>query len=500
MKTADLRRALDPRRSAVVAACAGSGKTWLLTARVLRLLVEGASPGSILAFTYTRAAAAEISRRVAEGAQRLARADDSDLRALLAELQIESPAAETLAAARKIHRRLLLAQPGLEISTMHGWFLELIKSRPWEEGRVGPPRLRVGGDAALIRRLAWRDFCAAPPPEVGEIFAAGFETESLREWMFSFLSRRVARRIMDDWSRREGGAPSIPESIVDWRLAARAFLRAAPPTGGKEFTIRRAQIEAALAENNPTVAWAAVFTAAGTPRKDLEKPATQLHALAESLRARAAARLSPAATAAGDYSRVYTSGAKRRAARSITTTSNISLGGRWFSIRSRWRLSAKWIAAAVIWSSTSFKTRIRRNGRLCVAGCTIVTAASARRRFSWWETKSRRFTVFAAATAACSIAPPIFCAIITAPRKSPKTQAAVARLCCCGLLIACFCARRKRALLILKTAIPRLILKAAIRLIPKTAIRLIPKTTISRRIARIRKTALCPRGLFVIRY
>ena len=243
MKTADLRRALDPRRSAVVAACAGSGKTWLLTARVLRLLVEGASPGSILAFTYTRAAAAEIRVRVAEGAQRLARADDSDLRALLAELQIESPAAETLAAARKIHRRLLLAQPGLEISTMHGWFLELIKSRPWEEGRVGPPRLRVGGDAALIRRLAWRDFCAAPPPEVGEIFAAGFETESLREWMFAFLSRRVARRIMDDWSRREGGAPSIPESIVDWRLAARAFLRAAPTTGGKKFTIGRAQIE-----------------------------------------------------------------------------------------------------------------------------------------------------------------------------------------------------------------------------------------------------------------
>ena len=191
--------------------------------------------------------------------------------------------------------------------------MELIKSRPWEEGRVGPPRLRVGGDAALIRRLAWRDFCAAPPPEVGEIFAAGFETESLREWMFSFLSRRVARRIMDDWSRREGGAPSIPESIVDWRQTARAFLRAAPTTGGKNFTIERAQIEAALAENNPTAAWAAVFTAAGTPRKDLEKPAAQLHALAESLRARAAARLSPAATAAGDYfARLYE---RRKAAR-----------------------------------------------------------------------------------------------------------------------------------------------------------------------------------------
>ena len=36
--------ACDPRRSVVVEACAGSGKTWLLVARVLRLLLAGAAP------------------------------------------------------------------------------------------------------------------------------------------------------------------------------------------------------------------------------------------------------------------------------------------------------------------------------------------------------------------------------------------------------------------------------------------------------------------------
>lgn len=301
MKTADLRAALDPRRSAVVSACAGSGKTWLLTARILRLLVEGAPPGSILAFTYTRAAAAEIRARVTEWAGRLAREDDSALRAALAELQIESPAAATLAAARKIHRRLLLAQPGLEIATMHGWFLELLKSRPWEEGRVGPPRLRVAGDAALVRRLAWGDFCAAPPPAVVEIFAAGFETESLREWMFAFLSHRVARRIMGDWSRREAAAP--PPLPPDWRLAARDFLRVAPRSGGVALAKGRAQIEAALDADDASAARRAVFTSSSppAPRKTLQKFAPkELDALAEAILARENARLSAAATAAGD--------------------------------------------------------------------------------------------------------------------------------------------------------------------------------------------------------
>src|ERR1019366_4839750 len=56
--------ALDPRRSILVQAPAGSGKTDLLTRRFLRLLGEVDEPGQIVAITSPHAAAAEMRHRI----------------------------------------------------------------------------------------------------------------------------------------------------------------------------------------------------------------------------------------------------------------------------------------------------------------------------------------------------------------------------------------------------------------------------------------------------
>jgi len=126
--------ALDPQHSVVVEACAGSGKTWLLVSRIVRLLLDGALPSQILAITFTRKAAQEMQTRLQLWLRDLAMGDDAAVRKFFAERGLENLSDEQLQNARSLYHKTMLAQPGITISTFHGWFMQVLQRAPMNAG------------------------------------------------------------------------------------------------------------------------------------------------------------------------------------------------------------------------------------------------------------------------------------------------------------------------------------------------------------------------------
>src|SRR5690606_16975306 len=128
------REASDPDASAWVTANAGSGKTYVLTARVLRLLLSGARPEEILCLTYTKAAAAEMRGRVAERLAQWTLASSPELERELSELQGSPPTAAELTRARTLFAHALDTPGGLKIQTIHAFCESVLHRFPKEAG------------------------------------------------------------------------------------------------------------------------------------------------------------------------------------------------------------------------------------------------------------------------------------------------------------------------------------------------------------------------------
>ncbi|MDO9010590.1 MAG: UvrD-helicase domain-containing protein [Gallionella sp.] len=153
----DNRQALDPKNSVVVEACAGSGKTWLLVSRVVRLLLEGVPPGEILAITFTRRAAQEMQARLRDWLYELASKDDDYVREFLRQRAVgESDVERMLPRARLLYQQFLHATPPVTISTFHGWFMQILQRAPLNSGSAGGVQLVE--QTAELWQEAWQTF------------------------------------------------------------------------------------------------------------------------------------------------------------------------------------------------------------------------------------------------------------------------------------------------------------------------------------------------------
>lgn len=126
------QQAASPEVSVFVSANAGTGKTRVLTSRVLRLLLSGTPPDTILCVTYTKAAAAEMKHRLSAALQMWAVCSTEQLYASLREIGETNPTEKQLNTARRLFALILDFEDSPRIETVHSFCQQILMRFPIE--------------------------------------------------------------------------------------------------------------------------------------------------------------------------------------------------------------------------------------------------------------------------------------------------------------------------------------------------------------------------------
>ena len=149
------RLAADPEELVWLSASAGTGKTQVLSARVLRLLLRtDVKPETILCLTFTKAGATEMADRINSRLARWVMASGTEIATDLQSLG-ERIDPEMVARARTLFARVLDARGGgLRIQTIHSFCQSLLGSFPAEAGLpAGFTLIEPREEAALPMQL-----------------------------------------------------------------------------------------------------------------------------------------------------------------------------------------------------------------------------------------------------------------------------------------------------------------------------------------------------------
>jgi ATP-dependent helicase/nuclease subunit A len=210
--------AADPERSVFVSANAGSGKTHVLAQRVINLLLRGEDPAKILCITFTKAAAANMAKRVFDTLAAWTALDDKALDAKIKASTGKASDAAQRARARRLFATALETPGGLKVQTIHAFCTRLLHQFPFEADVAAS--FEVLDEAATAQMLneltldVMLEAAADPDGALGQALA-GAITAAADLTFKDVITEAIGKRdLIAGWTMRAGGVRQATDELT----------------------------------------------------------------------------------------------------------------------------------------------------------------------------------------------------------------------------------------------------------------------------------------------
>ena len=124
---------LNPGKSVNVVAAAGTGKTWFIISKILRLLLDEVEPEKITAITFTKKTTAEMRNRLNEKIEYWSNCEDKDIVKDLKQIGIKNDFTKYIKKAKRIFMTIQLSTRDIRISTFDSFFLEILNQMHFDK-------------------------------------------------------------------------------------------------------------------------------------------------------------------------------------------------------------------------------------------------------------------------------------------------------------------------------------------------------------------------------
>ncbi|GAJ46386.1 ATP-dependent helicase/nuclease subunit A [Holospora elegans E1] len=161
--------ALNPHRHIWVHACAGTGKTFILIYRILRLLLEGVRPERIVALTFTQHAGKEMTQRLYSLLEEIMRSSYRCKTVLT--MCLGGPAhPHQISYAQKLWSEIL--DTSLNIQTLHSFCQNILQTFSLEAGIIGNFKILDENQGVSLWNQQQEWVCSAAYPASVELQSA----------------------------------------------------------------------------------------------------------------------------------------------------------------------------------------------------------------------------------------------------------------------------------------------------------------------------------------